>query len=197
MADVKNNPKVDEYLEKISKWKNELKKLRAIMLDFQLDEELKWGKPCYSYNKGNIAILIGFKEYCAISFFKGSLLNDEEGILIKPGENSQASRQIRFRSIEEIVEKEHILKEYINKAIEIEKSGMKVDFKKNDEIEIPYEFQIKLDEDPNLKSAFFELTPGRQRAYILYFSQPKQSKTRQSRVEKYIEKILSGKGLND
>ncbi|MEG6566919.1 DUF1801 domain-containing protein [Thermoanaerobacterium saccharolyticum] len=191
------NPKIDEYLDKTLKWKNELKKLRAIMLEFQLEEDLKWGKPCYSYNKSNIAILIGFKEYCAISFLKGSLLNDEEGILIKPGENSQASRQIRFRSIEEIVEKEDVLKQYITKAIEIEKLGMKVDFKKNDETKIPYEFQIKLDEDPNLKSAFFALTPGRQRAYIIYFSQPKQSKTRQSRVEKYIGKILSGKGLND
>ncbi|HHV73922.1 MAG TPA: hypothetical protein GXX41_04580 [Thermoanaerobacterium sp.] len=191
------NPKVDEYLEKVLKWKDELEKLRAIMLEFQLDEDLKWGKPCYSYNKSNIAILIGFKEYCAISFFKGSLLNDEKGILIKPGENSQASRQIRFKSIEEIAEKEDILKEYITKAIEIEKSGMKVDFKKNDTIEIPYEFQIKLDEDPDLKSAFFALTPGRQRAYIMYFSQPKQSKTREARIEKYIEKILSGKGLND
>lgn len=191
------NPKVDEYLEKVSNWKDELEKLREIMLEFQLEEDLKWGKPCYSYNKSNIAILIGFKEYCAISFFKGSLLNDEKGILIKPGENSQASRQIRFKSIEEIAEKEDVLKEYITKAIEIEKLGMKVDFKKNDETKIPYEFQIKLDEDPILKSAFFALTPGRQRAYIIYFSQPKQSKTREARVEKYIGKILSGKGLND
>ncbi|AFK87530.1 MULTISPECIES: YdeI/OmpD-associated family protein [Thermoanaerobacterium] len=191
------NPKVDEYLEKVSNWKDELEKLREIMLEFQLEEDLKWGKPCYSYNKSNIAILIGFKEYCAISFFKGSLLNDEKGILIKPGENSQASRQIRFKSIEEIAEKEDVLKEYITKAIEIEKLGMKVDFKKNDETKIPYEFQIKLDEDPILKSAFFALTPGRQRAYIIYFSQPKQSKTREARVDKYIGKILSGKGLND
>ncbi|ORX24402.1 hypothetical protein BVF91_00500 [Thermoanaerobacterium sp. PSU-2] len=191
------NHKVDEYLEKVLNWKDELEKLREIMLEFQLEEDLKWGKPCYSYNKSNIAILIGFKEYCAISFFKGSLLNDEKGILIKPGENSQASRQIRFKSIEEIAEKEDVLKEYITKAIEIEKLGMKVDFKKNDETKIPYEFQIKLDEDPILKSAFFGLTPGRQRAYIIYFSQPKQSKTRQARVEKYIGKILSGKGLND
>lgn len=191
------NPKVDEYLEKVLNWKDELEKLREIMLEFQLEEDLKWGKPCYSYNKSNIAILIGFKEYCAISFFKGSLLNDEKGILIKPGENSQASRQIRFKSIEEIAEKEDVLKEYITKAIEIEKLGMKVDFKKNDETKIPYEFQIKLDEDPILKSAFFALTPGRQRAYIIYFSQPKQSKTREARVDKYIGKILSGKGLND
>ncbi|MDE4542380.1 DUF1801 domain-containing protein [Thermoanaerobacterium sp. R66] len=191
------NHKVDEYLEKVLNWKDELEKLREIMLEFQLEEDLKWGKPCYSYNKSNIAILIGFKEYCAISFFKGSLLNDEKGILIKPGENSQASRQIRFKSIEEIAEKEDVLKEYITKAIEIEKLGMKVDFKKNDETKIPYEFQIKLDEDPILKSAFFGLTPGRQRAYIIYFSQPKQSKTREARVEKYIGKILSGKGLND
>lgn len=197
MTNRKINSKIDEYLSKAQKWKNEIEKLRMILLDCQLTEEFKWGKPCYTFQKSNIAIIIGFKEYCAISFFKGALLKDVNGILIKPGENSQASRQIRFTSVEEIVEKDAILKAYIYEAIEVEKAGSKVDFKKNAELEIPEEFKNKLDENPALKTAFYALTHGRQRAYILYFSAPKQSKTRQSRIEKCVEKILNGKGLND
>jgi len=191
------NPKVDEYLSKAKKWQEEMEKLRMIILDCQLTEELKWGKPCYTFQKSNIVIIIGLKEYCALLFFKGALLKDANGILIKPGENTQAGRQIRFTNVREIVEMEPILKAYIYEAIEVEKAGLKVNFKKNTELIIPEEFQNKLDEIPALKTAFDALTPGRQRAYILYFSAPKQSKTRESRVEKCMQKILDGKGLND
>ncbi|TQR97400.1 YdeI/OmpD-associated family protein [Paenibacillus ottowii] len=191
------NPKVDAYLDKVKKWQAEMEKLRAIMLDCQLTEELKWGKPCYMFQNSNIAIIQGFKEHCALMFFKGALLKDPNGILIKPGEDTQAGRQIRFTNVEEIVEMETILKAYINEAIEVEKSGLKVDFKKNTELIFPEEFQAKLDENPALKTAFAALTPGRQRAYIMHFSAPKQSKTRESRIEKCKQDILSGKGLND
>ena len=191
------NPKVDAYLSKAKKWQEELKKLRMIILDCQLTEELKWGKPCYTFQKRNIVVIIPLKEYCALLFFKGALLNDANGILIKPGENTQAGRQIRFTNVREIVEMETILKAYIYEAIEVEKAGLKVNFKKNTEFIIPEEFQKKLDEIPALKTAFDALTPGRQRAYILYFSAPKQSKTRESRVEKCMQQILNGKGLND
>ena len=168
-----------------------------IVLDCQLTEELKWGDPCYTFQKSNIVIIHGFKEYCALLFFKGALLNDANGILIKPRENTQAARQIRFTNVREIVEMEPILKAYIYEAIEVEKAGLEVNFKKNTELIIPEEFQNKLDEIPALKTAFDALTPGRQRAYILYFSAPKQSKTRESRVEKCMQQILNGKGLND
>ncbi|NEU26163.1 hypothetical protein G3M74_08550 [Paenibacillus polymyxa] len=191
------NPKVDAYLDKVKKWQAEMEKLRAIMLDCQLTEELKWGKPCYMFQNSNIAIIQGFKEHCALMFFKGALLKDSNGILIKPGEDTQAGRQIRFTNVEEIVEMETILKAYINEAIEVEKAGLKVDFKKNTELIFPEEFQAKLDENPALKTAFAALTPGRQRAYIMHFSAPKQSKTRESRIEKCMQDILSGKGLND
>jgi uncharacterized protein YdeI (YjbR/CyaY-like superfamily) len=191
------NPKVDVYLSKAKKWQEELEKLRMIILDCQLTEELKWGKPCYTFQKSNIIVIIGFKEYCALLFFKGALLNDANGILIKPGENTQAGRQIRFTNVREIVEMETILKAYIYEAIEVEKAGLKVNFKKNTELIIPEEFQNKLDEIPALKTAFDALTPGRQRAYNIYFSEPKQSKTRESRVEKCMQQILNGKGLND
>ncbi|AHM67165.1 protein of hypothetical function duf1801 [Paenibacillus polymyxa SQR-21] len=191
------NPKVDVYLGKVNKWKAEMEKLRAIMLDCQLTEELKWGKPCYMFQNSNIAIIQGFKEHCALMFFKGALLKDPNGILIKPGEDTQAGRQIRFTNVEEIVEMETILKAYIIEAIEVEKAGLKVDFKKNTEPIFPEEFQAKLDENPALKTAFAALTPGRQRAYIMHFSAPKQSKTRESRVEKCMQDILNGKGLND
>ena len=191
------NPKVDGYLRKSKKWQEELEKLRMIILDCQLTEELKWGKPCYTFQKSNIVILQGFKEYCALLFFKGALLNDANGILIKPGENTQAGRQIRFTNVRGIVEMEPILKAYIYEAIEVEKAGLKVNYKKTSEFIIPEEFQNKLDEIPALKTAFDALTPGRQRAYILYFSAPKQSKTRESRVEKCMQQILNGKGLND
>ncbi len=191
------NPKVDVFLSKAKKWQEEFEKLRMIVLDCGLTEELKWGAPCYTFQKSNIVIMGGFKEYCALSFFKGALLKDVKGILIKPGENTQAARLIRFTNVREIVEMEPILKAYIHEAIEVEKAGLKVDFKKTTEYTIPEEFQNKLDEIPALKTAFEALTPGRQRAYILYFSAPKQAKTRESRVEKYIEQILNGKGMND
>jgi uncharacterized protein YdeI (YjbR/CyaY-like superfamily) len=191
------NPKVDRYLRKSKKWQKELEKLRMIILDCQLTEELKWGKPCYTFQKSNIVIIIPLKEYCALMFCKGALLNDANGILIEPGENTQAGRWIKFTNVREIVEMETILKAYIYEAIEVEKAGLKVNYKKTSEFIIPEEFQNKLDEIPALKTAFDALTPGRQRAYILYFSAPKQSKTRESRVEKCMQQILNGKGLND
>ncbi|MFW9788052.1 MAG: YdeI family protein [Candidatus Thorarchaeota archaeon] len=194
---VETNPKVDAFLSKAKKWQEEFRKLRKITLDCGLTEEFKWRNPCYTFQKSNIVLIHGFKEYCALLFFKGALLKDTDGVLISQTENTQATRQIRFTSVREIVEMEPILKAYIHEAIEVEKAGLKVDFKKTTEYIIPEEFQKKLDEIPALKSAFDALTPGRQRAYLLYFSQPKQSKTRVSRVEKYVQQILSGKGLND
>ena len=191
------NPKVDKYLSKAKKWKKELKKLRMVILDCQLTEELKWGVPCYTFQKSNVVLIHGFKEYCALLFFKGALLNDADGILIQQTKNVQAGRQIRFTNVREIVKMKPILKAYIYEAIEVEKAGLKVNFKKTTEFKIPEEFQNKLDEIPALKTAFYALTPGRQRAYILHFSQPKQSKTRESRVEKCMQQILNGKGLND
>ena len=190
------NPKVDVFLSKAQKWQEEFEKLRMIILDCQLTEELKWGVPCYTFEKRNIVLIHGFNEYCALLFFKGALLNDANGILVQQTENVQAARQIRFTNVQEIVEMEPILKAYIYEAIEVEKAGLKVDFKKNTET-IPEELQKKLDEIPALKTAFEALTPGRQRAYILYFSAPKQSKTRESRVEKCMQRIFNGKGLND
>jgi uncharacterized protein YdeI (YjbR/CyaY-like superfamily) len=190
------NPKVDGYLRKAKKWQEEMEKLRMIILDCGLTEELKWGKPSYTFQKSNIVIIQGFKEFCALLFCKGALLNDANGILKKPGENTQAARRIPFTNVREIVEMEPILKAYIHGAIEVEKAGLKVDFKKNPE-PIPEELQNKLAEIPGLKAAFDALTPGRQRAYILYFSAPKQSKTRESRVEKCMQQILNGQGLND
>jgi len=191
------NPKVDVYLSNAKKWQQELVKLRMIILDCQLTEELKWGKPCYMFQKTNIVIILPLKEYCALLFCKGALLNDANGILIKPGENTQAARQIRFTNVREIVEMETILKAYIHRAIELEKAGLQVNYKKTTEFVIPEEFQNQLDKIPALKTAFDGLTPGRQRGYILYFSQPKQSKTRESRVEKCMQQILNGKGLHD
>ena len=191
------NPKVDVYLSKAKKWQEEMEKLRRIILDCQLTEDLKWAKPCYTFQESNIVLMVGFKEYCAIIFCKGALLNDANGILIKPGENTQAGRQIRFTNVREIVEMETILKAYIYEAIEVEKAGLKVNVKKSTELIIPEEFQNKLDEIPALKTAFEALTPGRQRGYIFYFSAPKQSKTRESRVEKCRRQILNRKGLND
>ena len=193
----KMNPKVDEYLSKAKKWQQEMEKLRTIILDCQLTEESKWGKPCYTFQKSNIVLIVGFKEYCSLIFCKGALLNDANGILIKPGENTQAGRQIRFTNVREIAEMEPILKAYIYEAIEGEKAGLKVNFKAITELIYPEEFQKKLTENPALKAAFEALTPGRQRAYNLYFSAPKQSKTRVSRVEKCMQRILDGKGLDD
>ena len=191
------NPTVDFYFIKEKRWQEELEKLRTIILDCQLTEELKWGVPCYTFQKSNIVLIHVFKEYCAILFVKGALLHDANGILIEQTKNVQAGRQIRFTNVREIVEMEPILKAYIYEAIEVEKAGLKVNFKKTIEFIIPEEFQNKLDEIPALKTAFDALTPGRQRAYILYFSAPKQSKTRESRVEKCMQQILNGKGLND
>ncbi len=191
------NPKVDFYFNNAKKWQNELNKLRLIILDCSLSEELKWGVPCYTFQQKNIVIIHAFKEYCAILFVKGALLKDAKRILIQQTENVQAGRQIRFTHVGEIVEIEPMLKTYIYEAIEVEKAGLKVDFKKNTELLFPEEFQQKLDESPALKTAFNTLTPGRQRAYNLYFSSPKQSKTRILRVEKCLQQILNGKGLND
>jgi uncharacterized protein YdeI (YjbR/CyaY-like superfamily) len=191
------NPKVDFYFTKSKQWQKELAKLRTIVLDCQLTEELKWGCPCYTSQKSNIVLIHVFKEYCAILFFKGALLKDPNGILIQQTKNVQAARQIRFTNVREIVEMEPIVKAYIQEAIEVEKAGLKVSLKKTTEFNIPEEFQERIDENPALKTAFDALTPGRQRAYILYFSAPKQSKTRESRVEKCVQQILNGKGLDD
>lgn len=191
------NPKVDWFFVKETKWQKEYEKLRTIILDCGLTEELKWGCPCYTYQDTNIVLIHGFKEYCAILFFKGALLNDANGILIQQTKNVQSARQIRFTHVREIAKLERILKAYIYEAIELEKAGLKVKLKKTSDFNIPEEFQNKLDKTACLKKAFEALTPGRQRAYIFYFSQPKQSKTREARVEKYMKQILSGKGLND
>lgn len=191
------NPKVDFYFSKEKKWHEELAKLRTIILDCQLTEELKWGVPCYTFQNNNIVLIHVFKEYCAILFHKGALLKDPNGILIQQTENVQAARQVRFTHLQEIVELEPILKAYIYEAVEVEKAGLKVPYKKADEFPIADEFQKKLDENPDLEAAFYALTPGRQRAYLLHFSEPKQSKTREARVEKYMQQILDGKGLND
>ncbi|MCK3684092.1 YdeI/OmpD-associated family protein [Maribellus sp. YY47] len=174
-----------------------MEKLRAIVLDCGLTEELKWRQPCYTLNESNVVIISGFKEYCLLGFFKGVLLKDPHQLLTRPGDHTQAGRQIRFNSIREIEEKESIVKAYIYEAIQVEKSGLRVKLKKTTDYQIPEELQSKLDEMPEFKAAFEALTPGRQRAYILHFSKPKQSKTREARVEKLIPQILEGKGLND
>ena len=197
MTKIVTHPKVDVFLHKSTKWRNEFSKLRTIILDLPLTEELKWGKPCYTFQNANIVLIHGFKEYCALLFFKGSLLHDPNGILIQQTENVQAARQIRFTNVRQIVGMEPVLKAYIHEAIEVEKAGLKVALKKSSEFTIPGELQKKLDAIPALKSAFDALTPGRQRGYILYFSAPKQSKTRESRIGKCIPQILNGKGLND
>ncbi|MEO6962465.1 MAG: YdeI family protein [Puia sp.] len=191
------NPEVDFYFNKAKNWQKELEKLRKIVLDCGLTEELKWGVPCYAFENANIVLIHVFKEYCALLFFKGVLLNDPNGILIQQTRHVQAARQIRFTHVREIVKMAATLKAHIYEAIKVEKAGLKVKFKKTAEFTIPEEFQNKLDKMPGLKTAFNALTPGRQRAYIFYFSAPKQSKTRASRVEKYIKSILNGKGLDD
>ncbi|MES1040148.1 YdeI/OmpD-associated family protein [Peribacillus simplex] len=196
MTNSRMNPKVDEFLGKAKKWKEEYETLRNIVLDCELTEEFKWMHPCYTFEKKNIVLIHGFKEYCALLFHKGALLQDPHGILIQQTENVQGARQIRFTNVQEIVATESILKAYIHEAIEVEKAGLEVNFKKTEFI-IPEELQNKFDEIPALKTAFEALTPGRQRAYLLHFSQPKQSKTRESRVEKCMQNILNGKGLKD
>lgn len=191
------NPKVDGFLKRAEKWQEEFKKLRTIILDCQLTEELKWGVPCYALEGKNIVLMHGFKEYCALLFVKGVLLKDAKRILIQQTENVQAARQIRFTNVRQIVDMTPVLKAYIQEAIEVEKTGLKVKLKKTSDFAIPMEFQKKLDESPALKKAFAALTPGRQRGYIFYFSAPKQSKTRESRVEKCMPQIRGGKGLDD
>lgn len=191
------NPKVDWFFEKDTKWQKEYQKLRMIVLDCMLTEELKWGVPCYAFQGSNVVLIHGFKEYFALLFPKGVLLNDTNKILIQQTKFVQAARQIRLKSISEIEEMEALIKAYIYEAIEIERAGLKVVLKKSSDFEVVSEFRIKLDKDPALKSAFDALTPGRQRAYLIHFSQPKQAKTRESRVAKYIPQIMEGRGLND
>ena len=191
------NPKVDFFFSKAKQWKNEFEKLRTIILACDLTEELKWGVPCYTFEKKNIVLMHGFKEYCAILFVKGALLKDAKGILITQTENVQAARQVRFSNVREIVKLEPTLKAYVHEAVEAEKAGLKVQLKKTTEFPFPEELITKLEELPGLQDAFEALTPGRQRAYLLYFSAPKQSKTREARIEKCAPQILKGKGLND
>ena len=191
------NPKVDWFFTKAGKWQKEFEQLRTIILDCDLIEDLKWGQPCYRFEKSNIVLMHGFKEYCALLFFKGALLKDARGILVQQTENVQAARQIRFTNVREIVKMKATLKKYIYEAIEVEEAGLKVNLKKTREFTMPGEFQNKLDKSPALKTAFKALTPGRQRGYLLYFSAAKQSKTREARVEKYMKQILDGKGLED
>jgi len=197
MGKSKTNPKVDWYFEKPRKWQEEIRKLRAIILGCGLTEELKWGCPCYSLEEKNIVLIHVFKEYCAVLFFKGALLKDAERILVQQTENVQAARQIRFISMQEVNELKSILKAYIKDAIKVEKAGLKVKLKKTAEYKVTGEFKIRLDENPALKAAFGALTPGRQRGYLLFFASAKQSKTREQRIEKYIDHILNGKGLDD
>jgi len=191
------NPKVDFFFNKAGHWQEEFKKLRAIILDCGLTEELKWGQACYSFEKKNIVLIHGFKEYCAVLLFKGALLRDPKGILVQQTKNVQAARQIRFTNVKEIIKLKSTLKSYIYKAIEIEEKGLKVKLKKTAEFTMPEEFQKKLNKSSALKNAFHALTPGRQRGYLLYFAAAKQSRTREARIEKFIPHILEGQGLND
>jgi uncharacterized protein YdeI (YjbR/CyaY-like superfamily) len=191
------NPKVNWFFEKDTKWRKEYERLRSIILDCGLTEELKWGCPCYTFQNSNVVLIHGFKEYCAVLFFKGALLNDTEGILIQQTENVQSARQMRFTTVAEINKLQKLLKAYVYEAIEVEKAGLKVKLKKTAEYKMPEEFKTKLEKLPRLKKAFDELTPGRQRAYLFYFSQAKQAKTREARIEKYTPQILAGKGLDD
>lgn len=197
MKKSKTRSKSDPIVARAGKWREEFEQLRAIILDLPLVEEVKWGWPCYSFQEGNIVLIHGFKEYCALLFFKGALLKDPKGILVQQTENVQSARQIRFANARQVVEMKTVLKAYIQEAIDVEKAGLKINFKKTAEFKIPEELQTKLNAIPALKTAFYALTPGRQRGYVLYFSSPKQSKTRQARVEKCAPQILEGKGLND
>lgn len=191
------NPKVDWYFTKNEKWQSEIKKLREIILDCDLVEELKWGCPCYSFEKHNVVLIHVFKEYCAVLFFKGALLKDKKGLLIQQTKNVQSARQMRFTSLQEVMKAEKALKAYIYEAVEAEEAGLKVELKKVAEYEMPEEFEKKLKKSAALKKAFYALTPGRQRGYLLYFSSAKQAKTREARIEKYEQQILDGKGLED
>ncbi|ACU63547.1 Domain of unknown function DUF1801 [Chitinophaga pinensis DSM 2588] len=191
------NPEVDAYLSELTQWRDESEKLRKIILATELTEELKWGKPCYKYGNTNLVIIQGFKDYCALLFFKGVLLSDPESVLVKTGENTEVGRQLRFTSVKEITKLAPVISAYIYEAIEVERAGLKVEVKKSTELDIPEEFQQQLAANADLKKAFFALTQGRQKAYIFYFSGAKQSKTRMSRVERCIPQILEGKGMND
>ena len=191
------NPKADAYIAKLDSWRTELAKLREIALACPLAEDFKWGHPCYTLDGKNVVLIHGFKEYCAFLFMKGALMKDPAGILIQQTGNVQSGRQIRFTSLEQIEGMENVLKAYIHDAIEIEKSGAQVEKKTTAEFAMPEEFSAKLAEMPELKRAFVSLTPGRQRGYILHFAGAKQSKTREARIEKFIPKILAGKGLDD
>ncbi|WP_413988028.1 YdeI/OmpD-associated family protein [Labrys okinawensis] len=197
MTANKTNPKVDAFLNGAKTWREEFERLRTIVLECQLTEEFKWGHPCYTFQDANIVLIHGFKDYCALLFFKGALLKDDAGILIQQTEHVQAGRQMRFTHLQDIVKQANALKSYIHEAIEVEKAGLKVELKKTREFAMPEELQTRLDEDPNLKKAFEALTPGRQRGYILYFSSAKQAKTREARIEKCRQPILNGKGLDD
>ena len=191
------NPEVNWFFDKPTKWQKEYAELRMLVLECGLEEELKWGCPCYTLQKNNIVLIHGFKNYCALLFMQGALLKDPKKILVQQTENVQSARQIRFTDIHEIIKNRSTLKKYIKEAISIHKAGLKVEFKKTTENKIPQEFQTVLDDMPDLKIAFEALTPGRQRGYLLYFSAPKQSKTRETRIEKYLQQILDGKGLDD
>jgi uncharacterized protein YdeI (YjbR/CyaY-like superfamily) len=190
------NPKVDAVLRQETKWQAEFQTLRTIILDFPFAEELKWGQACYTLEGKNVVLIHGFKEYCALMFFKGALLKDPKRVLAAPGAH-QSARQIRFTSVQDVTKLKSVVKAYIEEAIEVEKAGLKVRMKKTADLKIPDELQQKLDALPDLKKAFYALTPGRQRGYIFYFSQPKLSKTREARVEESVPLILAGKGFND
>ncbi|ESQ78998.1 YdeI family protein [Asticcacaulis sp. YBE204] len=191
------NPKVDSRIENETRWSAEFSRLRALILDCGLSEELKWGQPCYALDGANIVLIHGFKDYCALLFFKGALLKDESGVLIQQTENVQAARQIRFTGLDDIARMDNLIKAYVQQAIDVEKAGLKVDFKKTDAFTLPDEFRARLDADTGLKDAFQALTPGRQRAYLLHFASAKQVKTREARIDKAVPQILDGKGLDD
>jgi len=197
MSETATNPKVDAYFSRRDSWQEEFARLRGILLDTGLTEDLKWGEPCYTLDGANVVLIHGFKDYCALLFFKGALMTDTAGVLIQQTKNVQAARQIRFTSADQISGMQNMLKAYVAEAAEIERSGAKVDFKGTDAFAVPEEFQARIDSTPALKSAFEALTPGRQRAYLLHFAQPKQAKTRESRIDKAMPQILAGKGLND
>lgn len=191
------NPKVDFYFNNAKKWRDEINALRSIVLDCGLVEELKWGAPCYTFQKSNVVLIHVFKDYCALLFFKGALLKDPKGILIQQTANVQAARQVRFTHVDQIIKMARAIRTYVRQAVEVEQAGLKVELKKTNDFDVPVEFKNELNKNASLKTAFSQLTPGRQRAYLLYFSQAKQSKTRESRIEKYIPHILDGKGLDD
>lgn len=197
MTERQTNPKVDAFLERTEQWRPEFEKLRSLALDSEMSEELKWGQPCYTIEGGNVVLMHGFKEYCALLFIKGALLQDNEGVLIQQTQNVQAGRQLRFKNLGEIVEQEDRIRAYIGEAIEIEKAGLKVEFNSDEERAVPEELEVRFTADPALKTAFEALTPGRKRAYLLHFTEPKQSKTRIARIDKHAPRIMEGKGLND